>query len=124
MQSIEPTYRTVAGQTLGTAYTAHLSPGYIFKGKLRAAATRSKFHDSADLRWLEQHFNGEIRPLVDGFDLRMVGLALKRYPELEYCFSRLGMNIARAKDITSAVNLSSLPPPRRGDVQNGLLRSG
>ena len=35
---------------MGSGQISHLNAVEIFKGKLRAAAARGKFHDSADLR--------------------------------------------------------------------------
>lgn len=90
MQNIQPVYRQVTGQTLDGGYTAHLDPIYVFKGKLRAAATRAKFHDSAGLRWLEQYCNAQLRQSRNEFSL----------------------------------DVNSLPPPQRGDVQKGLIARG
>lgn len=50
MQAVQPTHRQVAGQVMGSGQISHLNAVEIFKGKLRAAAARGKFHDSADLR--------------------------------------------------------------------------
>ncbi|KID88399.1 hypothetical protein MAJ_11062, partial [Metarhizium majus ARSEF 297] len=41
---------SIKGISLGQGMACFLGPFYLFKGKLRAAATRAKFHDSADLR--------------------------------------------------------------------------
>lgn len=56
MQHVEVRYQTAVGQAMGTANIADLSLIYFFKGKLRAAARRAKFYNSADLRWLEHAF--------------------------------------------------------------------
>ncbi|WEW54789.1 hypothetical protein PRK78_000214 [Emydomyces testavorans] len=49
--NMQTVLRQVSGQVFASGHASFLDPAYIFKGKLRAAATRSKFHDSADL-WL------------------------------------------------------------------------
>ncbi|KAI4151994.1 MAG: hypothetical protein LQ340_003158 [Diploschistes diacapsis] len=88
--------------------------------KVRAAALRDKYHDSADIRWLE----GNYRPLLierrDVVNLDYAGLAMKRYPELEFVFNRIGIDVQAAKARVAAVYLSGLPPPQNGDFQQGL----
>lgn len=121
MKDVEPTYEHVAGEVLGNQYAAILDPVCIFKGKLHAAATRAKFHDSADLRWLEQKFGATLQQRRSEFNLETVGLAIKRYTELESLFVRIGVDIAVAKARAATLVLSTLPPPQKGDVQNGLL---
>lgn len=121
MQSVQPTYKQVVGQTAGRGYTSHLDPTYIFKGKLRAAATRGKFHDSADLRWLEGRHSAELVQRKYELNLEYVGLAMKRYPELELVFSRIGLDITAAKAKAAPLDLKNLPPPQQGDVQKGLF---
>lgn len=122
MADIALSFRQVAGASMGVGYTAHLNPAYVFKGKLRAAATRAKFHDSADLRWLEGHFSTLLQQQRGDFSLEYAGLAMKRYPELELCLIRIGIDIEAAKNIAHSMNLAQLPPPQRGDVQKGLLQ--
>ena len=119
MENVEPTYKSVAGEALGNQYAAILDPVYIFKGKLRAAAARAKFHDSADLRWLEQKFGAIFQQRRSEFNLETVGLAMKRYPELESLFVRIGVDITVAKARAATLVLSTLL--QKGDVQNGLL---
>jgi hypothetical protein len=48
-------------------------------------------------------------------------LAIKRYPELELLFVCISVDITIAKARAATFVLSTLPPPQRGDVQNGLL---
>ena len=119
MENVEPTYKHVAGEALGNQYAAILDPVCIFKGKLCAAAARAKFHDSADLRWLEQKFGATLQQSRSEFNLETVGLAMKRYPELESLFVRIGVDITAAKARAATLVLSTLP--QKGDVQNGLL---
>ena len=121
MQGVEPLIKTVPGQTQGSGSIAHLDPALIFKGKLRAAATRAKFHDSSDLRWLEARYRSLTKQKKSLFSLQYIGLALKRYPELHLVFHRLELDIEAASSLVQSQNPSNLPPPQRGDVQKGLL---
>ncbi|KAK2762724.1 hypothetical protein FQN54_000898 [Arachnomyces sp. PD_36] len=121
MTGVQPAVTQISGETQGTGPTALLDPVHLFKGKLRAAATRSKFHDSADLRWLEGNCLAKLQQNRAQFSLLLVGLALKRYPELQLCFTRIGINIGAATAAAAAHDLNQLPPPQPGDVQKGLL---
>jgi hypothetical protein len=78
MRGIQAIVHTVNGQKLGTGQASFLDPFYLFKGKLRAAATRSKFHDSSDLRWLEGRYGHYIHERKGELNLQYIGLALKR----------------------------------------------
>ncbi|KKZ61108.1 hypothetical protein EMCG_04306 [[Emmonsia] crescens] len=121
MAEVSPTITQVAGETQGTGSIAVLDPVYLFKGKLRAAATRGKFHDSADLRWLESTAFARLQQSKGQFSLLYVGLALKRYPELHSTFSRIGLDIGAAQAAAISYDVGHLPPPQPGDVQKGLL---
>ncbi|BDD62984.1 hypothetical protein MAP00_007934 [Monascus purpureus] len=111
----------VSGQRLGNGPSSFLDPFLLFKGKLRAAATRSKFHDSADLRWLADRYSATILARRGELNPQYIGLALKRYPELELLFGRLGVTITAAKHSVRDMSPSRLPLPAPGDVQRGLL---
>ncbi|KAJ2973889.1 hypothetical protein NQ176_g6348 [Zarea fungicola] len=76
---------------------------------------------TADLRLLEDKYREEIKSLSQGLSLTYVGLAIKRYPELERLFERLGVDVLQAKEVTKNVDLGNLPRPAPGDVQRGLL---
>ncbi|KAL2817971.1 hypothetical protein BDW59DRAFT_175294 [Aspergillus cavernicola] len=89
--------------------------------KLRAAATRSKFHDSADLRWLADRHSATIQARQGELNPQYIGLALKKYPELAHLFAGLGVNIIGAKHSVRDLSPSRLPAPAPGDVQRGLL---
>ncbi|KAK8237149.1 hypothetical protein IWZ00DRAFT_89641 [Phyllosticta capitalensis] len=122
LQNIQATTRDVSGAKLGTRPASFLDPFYIFKGKVHAAAMRDKFHDAADVRWLESHFRDHIKARKDKLDLRSVGLAVKRYPELSLVFGRLGVDVSRAQAAANGVDLDKLPTvPPPGDVHRGLL---
>lgn len=87
----------LSNTTSGTGRSSFLDPFYLFKGKLRAAATRSKFHDAADLRWLQGRYSDAIQARAVELDLQYIGLAMKRYPELELLFGRLGVDLAKQR---------------------------
>jgi hypothetical protein len=110
---------TIQGLSLGEGTSRFLDPFYLFKGKLRAAATRAKFHDSADLRMLASKYEDTIKPRVGQLKLEYVGLALKRYIELGILFEQLGVDVEAAKEAVK--DIDELPPPALGDVQRGLL---
>ncbi|KAI0474009.1 hypothetical protein GGR56DRAFT_649980 [Xylariaceae sp. FL0804] len=111
----------VQGLTQGQGASAFLDPFHLFKGKLRAAATRSKYHDSADLRLLGDRFEAHIRPHAHSLSPQYVGLAMKRYPELELLFKHVGVDVHKAKQAAHSLDPHHLPPPAAGDVQKGLL---
>jgi len=121
MGHLQPRAVAINGETLGNGTSAFLDPVYLFKGKLRAAATRAKFHDSADLRWLEGHFPQELQTRRAELNLQYIGLALKRYPELEILFQRLEIDVDEAKNAARNLDLNNLPRPAPGDVLVGLL---
>lgn len=121
MSDVVPVSRSVVGQAFGTGFVSLLDPVYIFKGKLRARATRNKHHDAVDLRFLEGNFQESLQKKSDEFNLTYAGLAMKRSPELEYPFSRIGLDLDSAKACVAAVDLDQLPRPEPGDVQKGLL---
>ena len=121
MSEVVPVTRSVVGQVFGTGSISLLDPVHIFKGKLRARATRNKYHDAADLRYSEGEFRAVLRQKSDQFNLEYAGLAMKRSPELEHPFFRIGIDLDDAKARVAAVNLDLLPVPQPGDVQRGLL---
>lgn len=112
---------TVAGQLSASGVVSLLDPVHVFKGKLRAAATRGKFHDAADIRWLASRFADMLKAKQSEFNMGYMVLAMKRYPELELTFRNLGVDVGKLKERVASVDLTQLPPPRRGDVQSGIL---
>ncbi|KAH7248438.1 hypothetical protein B0J15DRAFT_400815 [Fusarium solani] len=110
MMNVPRSVIPIEGPSLGQG-SFFLDPFYLFKGKLRAAATRGKFHDSADLRMLGGKYKSVIESRAQELNVQYIGLALKRYPELERLFQQLGIDL----------DLSKLPPPTAGDMQRGLL---
>lgn len=121
MKDVQAFLRTINGQRLGTGQASFLDPFYLFKGKLRAAATRSKFHDSADMRWLADRYGDTIQAQRGKLNVQYIGLAIKRYPELEFLFGRLGVDLDMASEAVRGLDPSRLPARAPGDVQRGLL---
>ncbi|RYO85722.1 hypothetical protein DL766_009367 [Monosporascus sp. MC13-8B] len=111
----------VRGLSLGQGTSSFLDPFYLFKGKVRAAATRAKFHDSADLRMLASRYASAIKSRTNELNLEYVGLAIKRYIELGRLIQQLGVDVEKAKRAAKHLDLNKLPPPAPGDVQRGLL---
>jgi hypothetical protein len=121
MGNIHTNAVAISGQVLGDGTSSFLDPFHLFKGKLRAAATRAKFHDSADLRWLEARYGQAIQARRQELNLQYVGLALKRYPELGLLLNRIGIDINVARNAAINLDPNNLPRPAPGDVQEGLL---
>lgn len=121
MSNINPGIAQITGQTRGPGETSLLDPTYLFKDRLRAAATRTDLHDPADLRWLEGRFRDRLHQNRHELSVTYVGLAMKRYPDLEACFMRIGLDVRFAKLVTNAYDLNDLPRREPGDVQRGLL---
>ncbi|PGG96304.1 hypothetical protein AJ79_09638 [Helicocarpus griseus UAMH5409] len=121
MANVVPSAAQVTGETQGTGATMLLNPVYLFKGKLQAAATRGKFHDASDLRWLESNYLSRLHQNRGQLSLLYVGLALKCYPELQHCFTRIGIDIQAVNTRAVAHDINDLPLPQPGDVQKGLL---
>lgn len=121
MNNIQLNAIAINGTSMGNGTAPFLDPVYLFKGKLRAAATRAKFHDSADLRWLEGRFRPTIQSRRAELNPECIGLAMKRYVELEPLFIRLGIDVTVAKNAASNLDPTNLPRPALGDVQLGIL---
>jgi hypothetical protein len=81
----------VSTPRVGIGYISPLDPVLIFKGKLRMAANRAKFHDSAGLRWPENSLQAICRQRKAELNLEYVGLAMKRYRELNTSLIPLGL---------------------------------
>jgi hypothetical protein len=111
----------INGQVTGFGASSFLNPFHIFKGKIHAAAGRANYHDAADLRWLETRYSQEIRASKKELNLKLVGLTIKRYPELETQFTRIGIDVIKAKNGAANLDPNNLPQPTPGDVQEGLL---
>ena len=120
MANVQPQPIIVAGTTQqGTVNL--LDPVLLFKGKLGAVATRPKYQDSADLRWLENRFGPYLKTESASFDRCYVGLAIKRHPELESLFVRLGIHVVAAKALVAHLDIDNLPADKHGHVQEKLL---
>jgi len=122
MSQIQPQRHYVTGQLSPYLRPIHLlTPHLIFKGKMFAAARRGKFHDSADLRWLENNCSKQIKQYAQAFPLEEIGLAMRRYGILEKTFARLGCDVEKAERGARGCSLRDLPSYRMGDVQSSLL---
>ena len=109
------------GHSLGHGTSYFLNPFHLFKGKLRAAANRAKFHDSADLRTLVGSHEHYIRSRANELDLQTMGLAMKRYLALELLFRRLGVDVEAAKRAAEHLDPEKITSMPLGEVQRGLL---
>lgn len=109
------------GHHLGDGRSTFVDPFPLFKGKLCAAATRNKFHDSADLRILLTRYEENIKPKIGELNLKYVGLAIKRYSMLENMFKNLGVDVKRAKQLAGNLNSEESYPRGAGQVQYALL---
>ncbi|KAI6850013.1 hypothetical protein KC343_g2432 [Hortaea werneckii] len=110
----------IKGEKAGQDFTKILDPVFLFKGKLQAAATRGKHSDAADLIFLEKCHSDMLRARNNELNRRQIGKALMRFPHLEYCFQRLGVDLAACKAVTKESEISS-PTPDLNSVQNALL---
>ena len=105
---------------LNTAKTLDVS--FIFKGKLQAAASRSKHSDATDLLWLEERYNSALKAHTNEYDRRIVGMAMRRYNDLEQAFGRLGVDLEACKAVTRDFDPNDkMPQPELDQVQSGLM---
>lgn len=111
----------VKGRSQGMGQAYLLDVVYLFKGKLRATATRDKFPDTADLHFLEKHYLNQLKANAASLNLLYVGLTLKRYPHLRSMFQNIGVDIAEAGRRTAGISLESHTSQYIGAVQKGLL---
>ena len=82
-----------------------------------------KFSDSADLVYLEGRFNRELKARNNEFSRHLLGMALKRYPHLEYAFTRLEVDMKACKSVAKDIDLEVVDnaPPEPNQVQNNLM---
>lgn len=92
---------------------------HIFKGKLHAAADRQIFTDVQDLKYLVNTHGQYLRTNAGQINLKVVGRAIKRYPQLADVFSRLQLNILQAQQLQFEEDLRMGPPPFY--VQKGII---
>lgn len=94
----------------------------VFKGKLQAAAFRSKFSDAADLIWLENRYNSSLKARKVELNEPRVGMAALRYPHLEYAFARLHIDVQACKALVNGwVPGVGQSRPGLGEMQSGLV---
>ncbi|KAI2627629.1 hypothetical protein GGR54DRAFT_636754 [Hypoxylon sp. NC1633] len=121
MEDVPYSVQPIQGRSLGLGVSAFLDPFYVFKGKLRAAASRSKFHDAVDMRVLETKFHAEIKSQAEKLSLETVGLAVQRHPELALLFRRLDVDLHEAMQAAKYTDPEEFANNPIGDVQRGLL---
>ncbi|EEP77652.1 predicted protein [Uncinocarpus reesii 1704] len=91
----------------------------IFKGKLHAAADRAKVSDAMDLKHLLSKYAEHLRPHATSINLRDVGKAVRRYPELSEPLSSVGIDVFQAQEIQSD-EVTWMSPPTY-NVQKGIM---
>lgn len=109
------------GLKQGSGPSTFVEPSALSKGKLCAAATRDKFHDSADLRILLSRHGDEIKGRASELNLKYVGLAVRRYSILETMFQNLGIDVNHAKKLAGELKSEDSYPQGPGQVQYALL---
>lgn len=102
----------------------------LFRGKLSACAFRSKQTDSTDVAFLATTCAAQL-PLdsIKKIDQKVIGMAVKKYPELIECLEGLGICTRKAiKKVASCDSLSSNSSGfsiggrmSEGEVQRGLF---
>ncbi|KAJ5679400.1 hypothetical protein N7462_007644 [Penicillium macrosclerotiorum] len=133
MKCIKTGEHILSGQQFGKGISCFFDPFHLFKGKLRAAATRSKSHDAEDLCWLADRFGTTLKERSSELNLEYLRVAMERYPELEKMFRELNVDLASVRNASDSLELpcpSTLTPEATlaleytmapGDVQFGLL---
>lgn len=101
-----------------------MDPIYLFKDKVRLAATRDISKDSADFRQLEAHHGDSLRTQIECLDIACIGHAIKRYPELDRLFEQLGVDVEEALLASDNLDLASILPPNPAEVRRHLLPPG
>ncbi|KAF2739085.1 hypothetical protein EJ04DRAFT_427805 [Polyplosphaeria fusca] len=104
MQNVRMITQAVYGERRGRVYVYLLDVFYLFKEMLRAAAYRNKQHDELDLQTLVNKYAGTIQAGVPSLNYEMIGLALRRHPELEAYFVGVGIDVRRAWNSARGVN--------------------
>ncbi|KAK6349563.1 hypothetical protein TWF696_005848 [Orbilia brochopaga] len=102
----------------------------LFRGKLSACAFRSKPNDCSDLIFLATSCASQLpSDTIKKIDTKVIGMAIKRYPDLIDCLEGLGISTRKAiKKVGSSDSLSSNSSGfsisgrmNEGEVQRGLF---
>ncbi|KAF3938605.1 hypothetical protein ABW19_dt0201316 [Dactylella cylindrospora] len=102
----------------------------LFRGKLSACAFRSKPNDASDLIFLATTYASQLpSDTIKKIDCKVIGMALKKYPELIESLEGLGISTRKAiKKVGSSDSLSSNSSGfsvggrmNEGEVQRGLF---
>ncbi|KAI0890789.1 hypothetical protein F4806DRAFT_489882 [Annulohypoxylon nitens] len=122
MKGVSITAIPIKGSYHGPGFASFLDPPYLFKGKLHAAATRSRPYDAADLRALVTRYKEDIASHTDKMNIKDIGLAIKRHPELVFLFRQLDIDVHKAERAARFLNPNDIKQPiAAGAVQSGLL---
>ncbi|XDG04732.1 hypothetical protein ABKA04_004347 [Annulohypoxylon sp. FPYF3050] len=122
MEGVSITAIPIKGSYHGPGFASFLDPPYLFKGKLHAAATRSRPYDAADLRALVTRYKEDIASHTDNMNIKDIGLAIKRHPELVFLFRQLDIDVHKAERAARFLNPNDIKQPiAAGAVQSGLL---
>ena len=98
-----------------------LTPFYLFKGKLRAAATRGNITIPQILDYWSPNTRMRLEPYVGELSMEYVGLAIKRCGVLQRLFEQIGVDTHKTLECIEHLELDGLPAPAPGNVQKGLL---
>lgn len=122
MEGVSITAIPIKGSYHGPGFASFLDPPYLFKGKLHAAATRSRPYDAADLRALVTRYKEDIASHTDKMNIKDIGLAIKRHPELVFLFRQLDIDVHKAERAARFLSPNDIKQPiAAGAVQSGLL---
>ncbi|RVD81881.1 uncharacterized protein DFL_009728 [Arthrobotrys flagrans] len=102
----------------------------LFRGKLAACASRSKPNDCSDVIFLATTYSSQLpSDTIKKIDTKVIGMAVKKYPELIDSLEGLGISTRKAiKKVGSCDSLSSNSSGfsisgrmNEGEVQRGLF---
>lgn len=102
-----------------------LDPYTIFRGKMHACAIREKHSDAADVKWLINYYESEIRAGMQQrpLDTRVVGHALARHTDIAFALQRAGFDVAAAERLVAGTDTPfEGTQPHPFAVQTRLLR--
>ncbi|KAL7266359.1 hypothetical protein RUND412_011097 [Rhizina undulata] len=112
--------QVLRGNHMGTSYVQILEEAYLFRGKINACATRGKQSDVQDVAYLIANYGSELKDVAKSMDKRVIGLALKRHPQLTKDLRKLGVGCRGARWGVRGVKVEDRMVPGCWDVQRGL----
>ncbi|TGZ79904.1 hypothetical protein EX30DRAFT_71522 [Ascodesmis nigricans] len=112
------------GEIMGCSYVPILSEEYLLRGKISAAAGRVKKGgaDVMDIMWLiENYKDRDLKAIVQGVDKRVLGLAVKRHPQLKKVLESIGVHTRGALWTVRKQKIEgTCQTPETWGVQSGL----